>query len=403
MSGVLRPRGTSRRNLGLVRRGVLVGVALLLASCGNDSNPASPTGLASPTLSSPSDDAIAPARPTLVVNNVATAQAGARTYDFQLADSTAALTGPESGLLGSASGIAEGANGLTSYAVNRDLPLGQRYYWRSRVTQGGVAGPWSSAFRFRTASTVNQPPVIQSITVGNNRAEASAEIDVVAVVTDQETNPSSLIYTWTATGGVFKGTGASVRWQAPAVTDPAAFDLTLTVIERYTVPVGGGGEETRENRVIGQATVHVNDSPKEITGLASTFIDDFIHSERSPEFCVRNFSDSCQGKQDELGDIRTNRAMFVIDPSASGLGAGSITFYDSASVTKRQVVPASQSGFAEFLGPCHFASTNKATGVFGVAVGTCQLTSVYEDWRWRLCDSHFLPAASSAHLSLFRF
>lgn len=387
------------RDRGFARSGVLAAVTLLLASCTSSSgNPGAPTGLPAPTLSSPLDDAVAPARPTLVVNNAGTGSA--RTYDFQIADSTAALNGPESGLLASTTAVAEGSNGLTSYTVTRDLAPGQRFYWRSRVTQAGVAGPWSSDFRFRTASAANAPPVIQSITV-DSRAEANTDVQVAAVVTDQETNPSSLTYQWTATGGSFTGTGATVRWQSPAVGDPTAVELTLTVIERYTVPAAGGGDEARENRVVGKATVHVNDSQREITGLASTFIDDFVHSERTPEFCVRNFSDSCQGKQDELNDIRSNRATFVNDPGQSSLGSGPISFYESGS--RRQPVPTSQAGFAELQAPCRFAATNKATGQFGVAIGTCVLTAVYEDWRWRLCESNFRPAAASAFKSSFRF
>src|SRR6185436_6527331 len=131
--------------------------------------------------------------------------------------------------------------------------------------------------------------------------------------------------------------------------------------------------EARENRVTAKATVHVNDSAREITDLATTFIDDFLHSERPPEFCVRNFSNGCPGKQEELNDIRTNRAGFVNNPSASSMGPGSITFYDTGS-TKRVQVPPSQAVFAEFFASCRFAATARATNATGVAVGTCELT-----------------------------
>ena len=148
--------------------------------------------------------------------------------------------------------------------------------------------------------------------------------------------------------------------------------------------------------------MHVNDSPAEFSGLAFTFLDDFIHSDRSPEFCVRNFSDSCQGKQDELSDIRFNRATFLIDPSQSSVSSGSPNFYDTNA--RRQALPPSQASFAEIFDSCRFASTNLSTHVFGVAIGTCQLTAVYENFQWRLCDSHFQPLAGvSAFLSSFRF
>jgi hypothetical protein len=147
-------------------------------------------------------------------------------------------------------------------------------------------------------------------------------------------------------------------------------------------------------------TVHVNDSTREITTLATTFIDDFLHSDRTPEFCVRNFSDSCPGKRSELTDIRNDRQQFVNDPNRSSLEAGTIAFYDSES--SHRVVPPSQAAFADFRAVCHFASTNKATGTFGIVTGTCQLTNVYENWQWRQCDSHFLPPFSSSTAGFMR-
>jgi len=162
------------------------------------------------------------------------------------------------------------------------------------------------------------------------------------------------------------------------------------VIERYPVALPGGGDETRENRATSRATVRVNDSSREITSLATTFIDDFLHSERTPEFCVRNFSDSCPGKAEELSDIRTNRARFVNNPSASSMGPSSITFFDVASASKRVQVPASLATYAELTASCRFAATDRTTGQSSVAVGTCLLTGVYESFQWRLCDSRFL-------------
>jgi hypothetical protein len=395
---------SSRRHSSLLRHGALVGAALWLTACGS-SNPSSPSppsaGSSAPTLSSPADDAVVQAHPSLVVNNVAGGQAGVRTYDFQVADSQAALTGPENGLFASQTGVAEGPSGRTSYDVVRDLQAGTRYYWRARATQSGAAGPWSSAFRFRTASAVNTPPVIQSISAAG-RAEPNTDVDVSAVVQDLETSPANLTYEWSATAGSFSGTGAHILWRAPGVSGPTAFDLTLTVIEKYTVALDGGGEEARENRVTGKTTVHVNDSPAEVSNLALTFLDDFIHSDRSPEFCVRNFSDSCAGKQAELSDVRANRSMFLNDPSQSSIGFATPTFYDTTG--RSRVVPPAQASFAEVLDPCRLAATNLATGVFGIAIGTCQLTAVYENFQWRLCESHFQPrAGASAFSKSFRF
>lgn len=366
-----------------------VAVALAVNSCGGDRNPISPTvSLQAPTLLSPEDDAIATGRPSLTVNNPPPSTGGARAYDFQVAESQAALSGPTDALFASATGIVEGA-GRTSYQLARDVQAGRRYYWRARAVQTGTDGPWSGVFRFRTEAGPNTPPVIQAINV-SPRAEPRTDLEVTAVVQDQETAPASLTYEWTATGSSFSGTGASVHWLVPSITAPTAHNLTLTVIERYTVPVAGGGEETRENRVSRMTTVHVNDSFREITALATTFIDDFLHSDRTPEFCVRSFSNSCPGKQDELSDIRENRRLFVNDPARSSVGSGSIGFFDTGDIIRHKAVPPPQAGFAEFLAPCRFAATNKATGVFGIVVGDCRLTSVYENWQWHLCDSNFI-------------
>jgi hypothetical protein len=381
---------------------VSVVAALFLWSCGRET-PGSPSqALPPPTLSSPEDDAVAPAHPILTVNNVAGVTNSVRTYDFQVADSESGLTSPPDTLIAAATGVPESSAGRTSFQLSRDLRPGRRYFWRARAVQSGTAGAWSGTFRFRTEATTNTPPAIHSITVAP-RAEAGDEVAVTAVAQDQETNPANLVYEWTAPGGTFAGAGASVRWTAPGITGPTAFDLTLTLIERYTVAIAGGGEETHENRVTARATVHVNDSSREITMLATNFIDDFLHSDRSPEFCVRNFTDACAvGKRDELNDIRENRRLFINDPARSNMAAGSITFFDAGS--SRRPVPVAQSPFAEFLAPCRFAATSRVTGQFGIATGICQLTHVYENWQWRQCESHFLnPSSSSTVFSRFPF
>jgi hypothetical protein len=379
---------------------VPVFLMLSLPACGAPDAP-SPAALAAPTLASPQDDAVASSRPVLTVNNIAGSSDATRTYDFQVAENESGLNGAAA-LFTTATGVAEGSNGRTGFQIDRDLPADRRYFWRARGVQSGIVGPWSGTFRFRTETRANAPPVIQSITVAP-RAEAREEVAVTALVQDQESNPANLVYEWTAAGGTFAGAGGTVRWTAPSVTAPAAFDLTVTVIERYAVASAGGGEETRENRVTGTSTVHVNDSSREIATLATTFIDDFLHSDRAPEFCVRNFTESCANdKQMELNEIRDNRRLFINDPARSSVGPDSIAFYDARS--SRRPVPASQSTFADFRAPCRFAATSTVTGVFGIASGTCQLTHVYENWQWRMCESHFLnPSNSSAAFSRFPF
>jgi hypothetical protein len=45
--------------------------------------------------------------------------------------------------------------------------------------------------------------------------------------------------------------------------------------------------------------------------------------------------------------------------------------------------------------PCTFVSIQKTTGKTETANGTCNLTAVYESFKWFLCDSHFTGSAST--------
>ncbi len=94
--------------------------------------------------------------------------------------------------------------------------------------------------------------------------------------------------------------------------------------------------------------------------------------------------------------------MFTNDPSRSSLGSPSISFFNTGSVSGRQPVPPSQSSFAQLLMSCNFAATNLSTNQFGIAIGTCVLTGVYENWQWRLCTSNFQPQASGTTVALSR-
>lgn len=233
--------------------------------------------------------------------------------------------------------------------------------------------------------SANRPPVVQSILTNTNRAEVDAEIELRAVVQDNETSPNSLEYRWSATGGTVSATAASARWRAPVSATPPAHEIALTVIEQYTSS-GGGRPQPLENRTTATANVYVNNTPAELSSLAFTFIDDFIHPERTPAYAVRNFSDSCRGKTDEFGDILRNRAEFVINPGASAFSLRSITLNTPGNTPV-------QATFATVRVNCHFVSTRRLTGLIEVADGICRLTNVYENYRWRLCESLFDPPA----------
>jgi hypothetical protein len=220
---------------------------------------------------------------------------------------------------------------------------------------------------------VNTPPTIESINISRNRVEAGEEVDVTAVVTDAETPIDQLTYTWSAgpVNGTFTGTGSVVKWRAPTgQATPAVYTLALAVTEKYT-----SSGEVRENSVVSApASVHYNDSFAEVGALATQFLIDFVTFSVGPAEAVRNFSDNCSGKQDEYDDIEDNRKNLTI--LGGSFGPQRISF--NASRTTGEV---SES--------CTFWDIVNATQVRRTAVGTCLMTTVYEDWRWLLCSSRF--------------
>jgi hypothetical protein len=226
--------------------------------------------------------------------------------------------------------------------------------------------------------TTNSPPRITTLTISTDRVEVGEEVTVTATVVDDESPVENLSYIWSVTSGTISGTGLTVKWKAPVANPtPAAFRVSLMVIEKY-----GSGEQSLEHRVTAESpSIHVNDSPKEVRALSEGFIRDFATSSLSPEFCVRNFSDSCRGKRSELQDIIDNRNRFVIL---------SHTF-----TVTRVTVNAGRTQ-SEVRGACEFRSTVKATGLLEVARGTCVLTLTNENYQWWLCDSRMTDGNSAA-------
>lgn len=223
---------------------------------------------------------------------------------------------------------------------------------------------------------VNQPPTIVSIAASAERVEAGVEIEVVATVTDPETVVDQLSYAWAAmpTGGTFIGTGSRVRWRAPSgATSPDAYRFVLTVSEVYT-----SQGQLQTNTVTGSSTdVHYNDSIPEIIAIAAQFYRDFATYTVSAAQCVRNFSDSCQGKAEELRDIQDNR-----NRTFFRIVGGTLLASPAVSI-------GSQRTTAEYRQRCQFEDVEIATGRRWRVEGNCYLTAVYESWRWWLCESHF--------------
>jgi hypothetical protein len=221
----------------------------------------------------------------------------------------------------------------------------------------------------------NGPPTIDSLAFSGTQAEAGQAIQVTALVRDAETPVNQLTYAWSASpaNGVFAGSGATVTWTPPfGQATPAVHTVTLTVTEQYS-----SAGQSRQNVVSRSATIPYNDSRAEITAISVQFIKDFGTYSVPPEQCVRNFSNSCPGKEAERDDIENNRENFLIQ---------------SAEITPTIVTfdKIMRTGLLE--GHCVFIDIPKNgpnAGRRQRVTGICHLETVYENFRWYLCVSNF--------------
>jgi hypothetical protein len=270
------------------------------------------------------------------------------------------------------------------------------------VAVDGRSSTLSSAFTYATAGP-NALPVITAITVQStqpnapsNFADLSEDVPVTATVTDAETPPSQLAYDWSATLGTFTGTGASVRWRAPAAAStPTAVTITLKVTESLA---GGAGTQSASKT----ATVRLHNSAKEIRDMSYQFLLEFSQQSPAPEQIVRNFYTGCPGRNDELSDVTNNQKNFKIN-SYSVATSFPVTINFSSKCPYQNK---SGDGCAQV--PVQWKSTCLSSdplvctkGLTYTTTGTDQTTAVYRQDRWWLCDSNFNGSASSPYLPGF--
>jgi hypothetical protein len=224
-----------------------------------------------------------------------------------------------------------------------------------------------------TPVSAPSPPTVSSITASTQRIEAAESMQMSATVTNGDFPADQVKLAWTAdpNGGTFSGMGTQESWQAPGApaATPDTYTLTLTATARYK-----NGGQPAQYAVPSSVQVHYNDSNREITGLSLQFLQDFTTFSVSPAMCVRNFTDTCPGKADELSDITNNRKLFHI--LSGEFSVQSITY--NAPRT-----------FAHVTAPCTFFDIPNATGVRERVEGICLLTALYENWKWWLCTSNF--------------
>ena len=229
----------------------------------------------------------------------------------------------------------------------------------------------------------NPPPVITSFVVQSTRSNAPSnfadlgeDVTATATVQDAETPVSRLTFEWSAEGGTFTGTGASVRWRAPtAITAPAQLKVTVKVTE----PLDGASQS-----VSSTVTVRVHDSIKEISDLSVLFLTEFSEQKLPPENIIRNFYAGCPGRIEELQDVRNNQTNYTItsykisQPTSATVNFGGTCPYQN----KTGVDGCVQT-------PSEWKAIDKRTGLSETSIGTDQTTAVYRESRWWLCDSNF--------------
>lgn len=250
----------------------------------------------------------------------------------------------------------------------------------SPVTQQPLPGPPS------TGPSVNLAPVIEGVTVDAERAEVDTDVTLTAVVRDEETPLDQLTFQWKADAGAFSGEGASVKWRAPKDTQtPADYEIALTVTETYGTP-NASGVRPQNVSAAKSPVIRVHNSPKELGDMSMQFLSDFARSSTPASECIRNFSDSCRGKAEERADIDYNRDHYDILSSSLNLRRVSVaTGGRSAHVT---VACSFRSRITKCPPPGPGVPACTAGSVESVH-GDCNLTGVYEQRRWWLCDSRF--------------
>ena len=242
----------------------------------------------------------------------------------------------------------------------------------------------------------NAPPQIKSLTASESRAEVGAPITLTAVVEDAETPVASLTFTWSADTGTFSGSGATVTWVAGQdATTPADVVLTLTVTERYT-----SGSAQAENTVKSTTPVRLHNSPRELREMSIRFLTDFANSKISPDECVKEFSDSCNGKKDERADVDDARHDYehigsTIQHTSLSIAPDRMTATVNTfcSFTVRVITTQPREESCQFQ-PCPLGSIGKSTG-------NCRTTNVYEKGRWWICESTFASIPSLTQPSTF--
>jgi hypothetical protein len=224
-------------------------------------------------------------------------------------------------------------------------------------------------------------PIIRAITVPSARVEAGVDIALTATVEDAETPLTQLTYQWAASAGTITGSGTTATWTMPrGITAGVDVVITLTVIDTYNALLNGQIVQ-RQFTVLGTSTpFRVHDSEAEPKELARKFLVDlFGNSSVSADACMVDFSDVCanlgEGKIGELAQIKQHRAEYVV--------------VSRRMLNQRVDVFPSNVNFRSVHTAMEYVDRKISTNESGGTCGDFEVTVVYVDGRWWICESHY--------------
>lgn len=244
------------------------------------------------------------------------------------------------------------------------------------VALNGRTQTLSGGFRYDPIAS-NTAPVITSITAQGRRlrqpaafADYGETIQLTLAIQDAETPAAQLAYQWRACDGTFAGTGPQVDWTAPAIGSlPSNCTIDVTVTD---------GPHVLTRSIV----VRLHNSIAEVTALALEFLTDFANSTIPAVTVVRNFSDSCKGKADELEEVENNRRVYRIESYTYGTPSVTVGFGGVCPFRGR-------TADACFRMPAGWISKKVIDGSTEVVTGVSHVTGVYLNSEWRLCNSDY--------------
>jgi hypothetical protein len=209
--------------------------------------------------------------------------------------------------------------------------------------------------------------------------EAGDDVPVLAVVEDAETPLAQLTYQWTASAGTIAGSGASAVWRMPrGMTAGVNVTLTLTVTETYHA-LGILSSVTRQQTVSAtSAAFRVHDSEAETKELARKFLVDLFGNSAVPaEACMTDFATACaalpEGRAAEFLQIVRHRREVIVFKATVLAQRFDRRSFNSGSVHSAMLYDDRVIGLPPKPPTC----------------GDFELTMIYEDGRWWICESYF--------------